>query len=88
MYTVDADVPLDSVLVCFCGPLSVSDSVVLHRCRRYVTVESSARHTAAVDLRSWCDEKTWTTVRRTMSVLKEVVRKMIERLQADRAAVE
>ena len=46
-------------------------SVVLHWYRRHVTVESSARRFAAVDLeRSGSDEETWTTVRRTMRELK------------------
>ena len=45
---------------------SFSGSVVLHWCRRHVTVESSARHIASVDLeRSGSDDKTWTTMRRT-----------------------
>ena len=37
-----------------------------------MTVESSARHFAAVDLEtSGSDDKIWTTVRRTMRVSKE-----------------
>ena len=65
--TVKADVPLDSVLVCFAVRCLSFVSVVPHWHRRHVTVESSVRHCAAVDLeRSGCEEKTWTTVRRTM----------------------
>ena len=46
--------------------------VPLHWYRRHVTVESSARHFALVDLeRSGSDDETWTTVRRTMRALQE-----------------
>ena len=46
---------------------SVPASAVLHWYTRYVSVQLSVRHSAAVDLeRSGSDEKTWTTVPRTM----------------------
>ena len=49
VYTVNADVPLDSVLVWFAVRCLSFGSVVLHWCRRHMTVES-ARQLAAVDL--------------------------------------
>ena len=73
-YTVNVDVPLDSLLVWIAVrcPSFVLCSVVLHWKRRRATVESSARRFAAVDLgRSGSDDKIWTTVRRTMRASKE-----------------
>ena len=67
VHTVESDVPLDSVFVWFAVRCLSFVSVVPHWHRGHVTVESSVRHCAAVDLeRSGCKEKTWTTVRRTM----------------------
>ena len=50
VHTVNADVPLDSVLVCFPVRCLSFVSVVPHWHRGHVTVESSVRHCAAVDL--------------------------------------
>ena len=63
VHTVKARVPLDSVLVWFAVRCLSFVSVVPHWHRGHVTVESSVRHCAAVDLeRSGCEEKTWATV--------------------------
>ena len=46
MYTVSADVQLESVPVWVCSSLSAFGSVVLHWYRRHVTVELPVRHFA------------------------------------------
>ena len=63
VHTVNADVPLDSVLVCFAVRCLSYVSVVPHWHRGHVTVESFVRHCATVHLeRSGCEEKIWATV--------------------------
>ena len=74
VHSVSAYDTIDSAPVLVRSTLSsaLGSSAVSYWYTRHVTMESSVRHIAAVDLeRRGCEEKTWTTVRRKMEFLNE-----------------